>query len=425
MKITVRNTSILLALAIILPMISASCSDDDSSAASLSFSRSIYILPPSGSLQVELRASVAPETDLVVPVIIEGSAELDEDYEISAKEFVIKAGETNAKLTLTPKNNLTKGREIRLSINPTNGYGLGGKRIAIIPIEIKERIMYSFRSSYSRLLSSVDIWVSLQGETSGTQFKAPSDLVFTLEIGSSSTAEPGNDFIAPTSITIPEGRREIRFTVQIAEDAEDYVGKTAIINLKAPEKDDSDLYYAGSFVSYTLKLDQVKFTDMLGKWKPVEITSDMHYIMYEISEEDMVDLPRNNDVNDYLEFVRIDGKDIIMPHLTGDLKNYFCKPNGHEVVFDHIEKGLMDWSAEIEYDAPYYKISQVNKLFSSKKTELGNVMMGIDKIDDNNIIIYFHEYIPTDFFTKSYAENSEDFDVDMYGISYTFTRVIE
>ena len=55
------------------------------------FSRSIYILPSNGSLEVELRASVAPETDLSIPVIIEGTAILDEDYEISANGFMIKS----------------------------------------------------------------------------------------------------------------------------------------------------------------------------------------------------------------------------------------------------------------------------------------------------------------------------------------------
>ena len=134
MKITIRNINILLILAMVIPIITISCSDDDSSAANLSFSRSIYILPSTGSLEVELRASVAPEIDLIVPVNIEGTAELNEDYEISAKEFIIKAGETSGTLTLTPKNNLISGREIRLSINPVSGYGLGDKKIAIIPV---------------------------------------------------------------------------------------------------------------------------------------------------------------------------------------------------------------------------------------------------------------------------------------------------
>lgn len=423
MKITIRNISILLIMALVIPITAISCNDDDSSAANLSFSRSIYILPSSGNLEVELRASIPPEIDLIVPVNIEGTAELNEDYEISAKEFIIKAGETSGKLILTPKNNLISGREIRLSINPVSGYGLGDKKIAIIPIEIRERIMYSFISSYSRLLSNVEIWVELQGEISGTRFKTLSDIVLPLEVGLSSTAKVDVDFTMPTSITIPKGSRQAHFTIEIPVDAEEYAGKTAIINLKAPSDDTSDLYYAGSFISYTLKLDQVKFIDMLGKWKPGNIISEGNYIAYEIPDEDMINLPKNNSQNDYIEFIHIDGDDIIIPHLTGDLKNYFCNTSGHKVVFDHIEKGIIDWEEGEEYDAPYYMISGVNTLFSSNQTKIGNVMMGIDKIDDNNIIIYFHEYIPTDFFVQTY--DLWGFIAEIIGINYTFTRIVE
>ena len=79
MKTKIRITGSFL-LMIILIIVSAACNDDDSSGAKLSFSRSIYILPSNGSLEVELRASVAPETDLSIPVIIEGTAILDEAY---------------------------------------------------------------------------------------------------------------------------------------------------------------------------------------------------------------------------------------------------------------------------------------------------------------------------------------------------------
>ena len=132
---------------------------------------------------------------------------------------------------------------------------------------------------------------------------------------------------------------------------------------------------------------------MLGKWKPVKIVSEDNYIAYEVPDEDMINLPKNNGENDYLEFVHIEGNDIIIPHLNGDLKNFFSNSNGHKVVFDHIKKGLIDWGEGEEYDAPYYKIFGVNTLFSSSQTKIGDVMMGIDKIDDNNIIIYFHEYL--------------------------------
>lgn len=159
-----------------------------------------------------------------------------------------------------------------------------------------------------------------------------------LEVSSSSTAELGTDFTMPTSITIPKGGRQAYITLAIQEDAEDYAGKTAIVNLKVPTGDDPDLYYAGSFITYSLKLDQVRFIDMLGKWKPVKIVSEDNYIAYEVPDEDMINLPKNNGENDYLEFVHIEGNDIIIPHLNGDLKNFFSNSNGHKVVFDHIKK---------------------------------------------------------------------------------------
>ena len=103
--------------------------------------------------------------------------------------------------------------------------------------------MYSFTSSYSRVLSTVEIWVEVQGEISGKSFKALSDITFPLEIGSSSSAIIGTDLTAPTSITIPKNGRQAHFTVAIQEDAEDYAEETATINLKAPSEGDSDLYY--------------------------------------------------------------------------------------------------------------------------------------------------------------------------------------
>lgn len=113
---------------IILAGLSFSCSDEESNSAKLAFSRSIYILPSSGELNVELRATMAPSSDINIPVEISGSAVLDSDYTISAKEFILKAGETKAFITLMPKNNLTADREIKLAITPVKGYDLGNKK---------------------------------------------------------------------------------------------------------------------------------------------------------------------------------------------------------------------------------------------------------------------------------------------------------
>ena len=418
---------------IILATLSFSCSDEESNSAKLAFSRSIYILPSSGELNVELRATMAPSTDITVPIEISGSAVLDSDYTISGKEFIIKAGETKASIKLMPKNNLTADREIKLALMPVKGYDLGNKKVAIIPVETKERIMYTFSLNYSRMLSSIEVWVKLNGEISGRKFRAPRDITLPIKIDESSTAVLGEDFEiegGKTSVTINKNEYMTHFTVKVKDGAKDYTGKIATLILEAPEEE-KDLYYPGSFISYKIKLDQLKFIDMLGNWKPVAIINKDSYLMEDIPEEEYAGLlPENNGENDYLEFTTVNGVDKIIPHLTGDLKNFFSNPEGHNIVFDHIEKSLDDYSTFESYDAPYFVISDVNTCFSSKKTVLGNVYLGLDMIDDNNIIIYFHQYTPTDFLVQSYndvlgGEFDIDFFPDFFGITYKFTRVSE
>lgn len=425
MKSFIKN-KICFILASLLLIVATSCKDDDNAdGAQISFSRSIYILPAMGSLDVELRATVAPENDVVIPVGIEGTAVEGEDFTVEKKEFVLKAGETKATMTITAKDNLTSGREIRLSLSPTEGYSLGSKNVAMIPVETKEHVMYSFTTSYSRLMSEVDVWVEVQGETTGKSYRAPTDIKIPITVNSASTASVASDVEIQddiTYVTIKQNSRQAKFTVKIKDGAADYVGKNLILDLGTPEED-AVMYYPGSFSSLTVKLDQLRFTDMLGKWKPVAITNKDAFSMLDIPEEEWANsLPEHNNPDDYLEFVHTDaGVDKIIPHLTGDLTSYFCNPEGHEIVFDHIVKGFLDWATWDEFDIPYFKIHQVNKLFSKTKKELGDVFIGLDKVDDDNIIIYFHDYTPTDFFVQTAEDYG--FEADYFGITYTFTRV--
>ncbi len=309
MKSFIKN-KICFILASLLLIVATSCKDDDNAdGAQISFSRSIYILPAMGSLDVELRATVAPENDVVIPVVIEGTAVEGEDFTVEKKEFVLKAGETKATMTITAKDNLTSGREIRLSLSPTEGYSLGSKNVAMIPVETKEHVMYSFTTSYSRLMSEVDVWVEVQGETTGKSYRAPTDIKIPITVNSASTASVASDVEIQddmTYVTIKQNSRQAKFTVKIKEGAADYVGKSLILDLGTPEED-AVMYYPGSFSSLTVKLDQLRFTDMLGKWKPVAITNKDAFSMLDIPEEEWANsLPEHNNPDDYLEFVHTD-----------------------------------------------------------------------------------------------------------------------
>ena len=88
-----------------------SCHDDNNDDASLSFGRSIYILQANGALEVELRADGAVEEQTVVKFTVGGSAVRGEDYELSADEFVLEAGQDRAKIQIQPKENYNEDRD--------------------------------------------------------------------------------------------------------------------------------------------------------------------------------------------------------------------------------------------------------------------------------------------------------------------------
>lgn len=420
------------ALIVLLVVFLASCKEDDNEyGANLSFSRSLYILPAVGSLEVELRVSPAPETDLTIPVQLEGTAILNEDYELSADAFIVKAGETSAWITIFPKDNLTEGREIRLVIAPQAGYGLGEKKVAIIPVEVKEKIMFSFLKPSSRLLSETEIWVEIQGEQSGTSYRAPSDITIPLEIIEGGTAILSTDFEIkgdPQAIIIPQGSRQTKFTVKLAEGVEDYAGKYFTLKLNPPV-DNPELYYVGTFQTYTCTLDQLKFSDLLGKWQPKEIINKDLYAMMDIPVEDYEGaLPEQNGADDYLEFIHDGGTDKIIPHLTGGLKNFFIASD-HPVAYHEIRSydDFSEFGMALggTYDISYFKISGVNRLFSSAKQEVGDADIGLAMIDADNIIIYFHDFVPTDFFVQTYKDYDETFFDWAFGMTYQFTQVQE
>lgn len=399
--------------------------DQDLSKASLNFGRSLYVMKASSPLEVELRASVAPTTKLVVPAKISGSAVLNEDYQLSASDFVFEPGQTTAKIIITPKNNLSPEREIKIDLPSVGGYVNGEKKQTIVIVEVKEKIMYSFSKSVGTLLGKMKLTVDLKGEVTGAGFKASKDIDIPFSILAKSTAVLGKNFTIEgnaKSIRIKAGERSGSIVLNFVALGSDGA-KKAYIELGIPTVD-SDLYYVGTFKTFSCNISQLKFGDLLGKWKPVGITNmDVFSQIFDDSDY-ITSLPDKIDASDYLEFVEDGNTDKIVPYLKGSLKNFFNGP-AHPVVFDHIERDFEDYSTFTTYDIPYFIIKDVNTLFAAGKVQQGNVFIGLEKLDDDNMLIYFHEYIPTDFFSKFYKKYgwAKPGDTPFYGITYKFTRV--
>ncbi|WP_073236710.1 hypothetical protein [Pedobacter caeni] len=422
-----KSTYLFTLLLTVCVLFSCKKKDNDPSAAKLNFGRSIYVMKASAPLEIELKASVAPGSRLVVPAVISGSAVLGEDYELPVKEFVFEAGQTSAKITAIPKSNLNPGREIKIELPAVSGYGTGDKKQTIIIIEPKEKIMYSFSRSTGSLLGKMNVTVELKGEISGIDFRASKDIEIPFSILAKSTAIPGKNFNIEgnvKSIKIKAGERRGSIVLDFLALGADG-SKKAYLELGVPTVE-PELYYVGAFKTFSCNVTQLKFQDLLGKWKPVGITNgDVFPLIFEASEY-INSLPDKNDLSDVIEFIEDGNTNKIIPHLKGSLKNFFSGPE-HSIVFDHIERDFEDYSTFTTFDIPYFMVNGVNTLFSASKIKTGNVFIGLEKLDDDNMLIYFHEYIPTDFFAKFYKAEGwprPDY-TPYYGITYKFTRVKE
>ncbi len=411
----------------------ASCTEATVEADTLSFSKAIYILPATADLEVELVVSKAPATDLAVGFEISGNAVQDEEYAISAELFVIKAGETKATVTISPLVNITADKKITLSLSPVEGYALGNIAKTDIAVEVKEKIMYSLTKSYNQLLSTVELCVELKGEQSGDDFVAASDIHIPFELVDG-TAWKGVDYEVEdgaTEFVILKGKRKDYIKVKsIEKDAADETsdGKTFSIKLQTPTEY-ADLYFLGDNAEASIVISDFVFSSIVGKWKPV--TCETVDILMLLGEPESVfeGIPQTFDDSEYLEFVSDDESDRIIPHVTTGLEAYFCGEE-HTLVYDHVDagqygNGIYNWNTDEYMFLPYFIIHDVNTLFAKSAQEIGDVFISFRVIDENTITVHFNEYTPTDFLVSTFEEFGGYFDVEIFGLVYQFTRVIE
>ena len=97
----------------------------------VSIERLNYSLGSHGTT-ITLQATAAPTTDLVIPYHVAGEAKLGTDYELSAPNFILKAGETKAELKVKSLVEGEKARTFSILHNPPSSgpYKLSLKNFA-------------------------------------------------------------------------------------------------------------------------------------------------------------------------------------------------------------------------------------------------------------------------------------------------------
>lgn len=390
--------SLFLSLSLIL-----ACSDDDNSDPKLSFGRPIYILKAAEPLAVELIVSEPVMEEIKVPFMIDGSAVLDEDYTISAKEFVLHPGDWIDTVWVTPKENVIGQREIRLSLQEVPRYRLWNNRWAIIPVETKDIFTCSFSQTTMDLKSEVVASMKLTVGGVDYMYKRE-ELRVPFEIDPASTAVEGVHY------EIVGGGRELIMGIQKA---------TADVTIRFLKKEvskdkviirlvEGGLFEGGTNTSVTINVNgPTLYEDFVGAWtSPDFISGDFIKGMVWGHPTDCDNLPVNNLSTDRIVFTAGATNTLNVDGVQGDLAKYL---RNCEVVYIGEEpEQLWDQDAYgIKRDVVTLELSKANVNYSATNVAERKAIVLVRLLNKGKVLEFrIVDYEPTDFLTGTYYDET-------------------
>ncbi|MCR9012084.1 hypothetical protein [Gabonibacter chumensis] len=379
-----------------------SCKNDDNDLPTLSFGRPIYILKAETPLAVELIASTPAKETVVVPFSISGTAVLDEDYTMEMKEFTLQLGESMDTVWITPKENVTPQREIRLALIGAEGYEVWNNRVTMIPVEIRDVFSCSFRAASYDLKAEKEIAVSLQVGGNDYMYKK-TEVYVPFEIDPVSTAVLNEHY------EIVGGKQELymgamkAYAVATFRFLKKEVGKDKVV-LRIKE---GGLIEAGGNASTTITVSgPTQFKDIEGEWR-FESFTDEAFVRRMASYEDKTGadceyLPVNNNTTDVIRFsAGPDGNTLNIDGVTGDLAHYL---RNCSVEIMKEESTRLNETATMSYeDVMTVKLGKVNKNYSATNVSEEEGIVGMRLLrKGKKLELRIYDYVPTDFLTKCY-----------------------
>lgn len=416
---------------LLLSMCFVACNDDDSEekGPQLAFSKLIYTLDAENPLEVEIQVSEPVQANTSVKFNVRGAAVQGEEYELSADEFVIPAGERTASITVTPKNNFEGGKTIKLELSPVEGYVLGEYNFTLIEVLTKGQLICAFAEENYVLPGELEVRMNAKDANTGKYFSASTDTKVPFIVGKHSTAiehvhyefvdNPDKMFVIPAKKSY--GTIKIKF-LKWEE------GKTTLF-LLVP--DGNDRVLPGDVDQTEIYIKGMTTPDRLvGKWAFKEVTS-IEYLRennWYGGLDEVAHLPENNLPTDILEFV--DGGAKLKVHATGDMAKYF---RDCDVKFLREQQLYLYELAGIGrppmVTASMLELSQANVNFSGTNEKLRAVQVGFRLLDDKETLeVTVLDYEHTDFLYDTYKSNADyaaegDFPMDFHMVRYHFTKV--
>ena len=377
------------------------------------------------STPVEIKTNLASESDATASVRISYIGSSLKELASVEQNVTVPAGETSVTLDVPNRPEELAEDEIVTSIKLTftalpAGYVPGAKAICLLSPSTSEALICSFDYEEADLIESLRVKVSISGSLSGKDWTANGDMSIPVEFSGEGSKYISSDGLVEVLSGENSGTLEIK-------------AKEGIHDLNAPLGISlaGEGVIAGDVETMLVTVRGIPTIETLGgEWKFVEIVNkeDLEYCY-----EDVLELCPIHNEGFSLSFSSKDGGIVLSPSATGDFANYYrecsisnCEPK------NMVAKGVVLGSCSSEeenmfvmpiYSRPtqeiYYKLPSVNRSFDNSAESLGEGVISLSFLSDDEIIVSIHDYDEPGF--ALWWEDGK-FDAEMLGFASLFRR---
>lgn len=382
------------------------------------------------STPVEIKTNLASESDATASVRISYIGSSLKELASVEQSVTVPAGETSVTLDVPNRPEELAEDEIVTSIKLSftalpAGYVPGAKAICLLSPSTSEALICSFDYEEADLIESLKIKVSISGSFSGKDWAANGDMSIPVEFNGEGSKYISSDGLVKVLNGENSGTLEIK-------------AKEGIHDLNAPlgiSLAGEEGVIAGDVETMLVTVRGIPTIETLGgEWKFVEIVNKEELEFFYMGEGDDLELCPIHNEGFSLSFSSKDGGLVLSPSATGDFANYYrecsisnCKPKNmvaQGVVLGSCssEEGNM-FVTEI-YSRPtqeiYYKLPTVNRSFDNSAESLGEGVISLSFLSDDEIIVTIRDYDKPGFGLNWW--DGDKFYSDMFGFASLFRR---
>lgn len=381
------------------------------------------------STPVEIKTNLASESDATASVRISYIGSSLKELASVEQSVTVPAGETSVTLDVPNRPEELAEDEavtsIKLSFTALPaGYVPGAKAICLLSPSTSEALICSFAYEEADLIESLRIKVNISGSLSGKDWAANGDMSIPVEFNGEGSKYISSDGLVKVLNGEKSGMLEIK-------------AKEGIHDLNAPLGISlaGEGVIAGDVETMLVTVRGIPTIETLGgEWKFVEIVNKEELEFFYMGEGDDLELCPIHNEGFSLSFSSKDGGLVLSPSATGDFANYYrecsisnCKPKNmvaQGVVLGSCssEEGNM-FVTEI-YSRPtqeiYYKLPSVNRSFDNSAESLGEGVISLSFLSDDEIIVTIRDYDKPGFGLNWW--DGDKFYSDMFGFASLFRR---